>query len=725
MANKRIDQLNPNLENLNGSELIPIFDTSTNTTERITFNQLFSFIDTQLDLLGSNKWFIPSGTTITVSRNNQNFIYGDLYVEGVLNLEEDSQLVVLNGDIILSGGVISGDGTTLLVELPEVNTYTTGTRLEGNILYFNRTDENDAYYVDLTKFLFTGNTASTNINNIYVSNLRSISELTLHGKIKQNGNNVSGIGNNIALGNNSTANGNTSFVYSTNSTVSGTRSVVLGGQNINGSVNDTVYVPNLNINTTPSTNNSLPSVLVRDSDGSIKLRQASSITNSVNYANVYFIDNTNGNNFTGQVNDFTKPYSSIEYLIGEGQSVLPTFNVNNRALIYVRRGIYFPNSLNLYGWLLLRDYVDIYFEPGVELRGNFTILDNNNYFVNPGTNVVNCNIYGHAIFDNRTSFVNNPAFLIKGPGSNINIECKEIKARGYALSIDNLTTKSSVFIDCDEIYADTAGFGFVINTRNRANVKINARKKIYSPHRIFYFRNYFDGSFVVNTPETVLTSGGPFGNSLKNILMMEGSTNGAEIEINSNFKNDSNATAGGSASTIYLSKAVTGLCDAKIRVNGDIVNLWDKSFWLQGPTDFLYRGIAKSLLGNVITDSGSKCTFLNSFISKTKDTVDGTSYNNYTFWLETASTTYFINSQLYNNLSGSTVLWLNTNNNDLYLYNSQLIIKNYSGYTIDAISVGNNLVCNNVITNAPYNNIYEATTVTGTTVDIKYNLPNI
>ncbi len=51
-----------------------------------------------------------------------------------------------------------------------------------------------------------------------------------------------------AGGNTSIASGDESFIHSTNSLVTGNRSVVLGGQNITGATDDTVYVPNLNIN---------------------------------------------------------------------------------------------------------------------------------------------------------------------------------------------------------------------------------------------------------------------------------------------------------------------------------------------------------------------------------------------------------------------------------------------------------------------------------------------
>lgn len=52
-----------------------------------------------------------------------------------------------------------------------------------------------------------------------------------------------------AGGNISVASGNTSFIHSTNSLVTGARSVLLGGQNLTGTTDDTVYVPNFTIKT--------------------------------------------------------------------------------------------------------------------------------------------------------------------------------------------------------------------------------------------------------------------------------------------------------------------------------------------------------------------------------------------------------------------------------------------------------------------------------------------
>ena len=69
-------------------------------------------INSLASLVGNgNRWHIPSGTTLTIETDYQHFIYGDMVIEGVLQLSGNSQLVVLNGNIILSGGSIVGPGS--------------------------------------------------------------------------------------------------------------------------------------------------------------------------------------------------------------------------------------------------------------------------------------------------------------------------------------------------------------------------------------------------------------------------------------------------------------------------------------------------------------------------------------------------------------------------------------------------------------------------------------
>jgi len=211
MPNKRIDQLNPNLNSLTGNELIPIFDLSSNTTEKITIDTLGAYIDSindtfinsvgfnnSTDLLtlyrndGTNlsttinrynRWYVPSGQTLTIPNNFQSFIYGDFIVEGTVNLQENAQLVVLNGNIIcVSGGTIIGSGTTYSIDLPEFNTFVTNGIFNNTTKQINFTGNYGftPFNVDLSPLIFTGNTISECISDIYVSNVHSCSPLHIN-----------------------------------------------------------------------------------------------------------------------------------------------------------------------------------------------------------------------------------------------------------------------------------------------------------------------------------------------------------------------------------------------------------------------------------------------------------------------------------------------------------------------------------------------------------------
>lgn len=69
MPNKRIDQLNLNLNPLTGSELIPIFDIVNDTTERITLDTLSNYIGSG-DTYVTGLTYTLSASTLTVKRND-------------------------------------------------------------------------------------------------------------------------------------------------------------------------------------------------------------------------------------------------------------------------------------------------------------------------------------------------------------------------------------------------------------------------------------------------------------------------------------------------------------------------------------------------------------------------------------------------------------------------------------------------------------------------------
>jgi hypothetical protein len=89
----------------------------TNTDEVLVIDNN-GYVKTIPNLMGiGNMWHIPVGYTLTVPDNYQSFIYGDILIEGTIDLQTNAQLVILNGNIILSGGSIVGSGTTYLVTL--------------------------------------------------------------------------------------------------------------------------------------------------------------------------------------------------------------------------------------------------------------------------------------------------------------------------------------------------------------------------------------------------------------------------------------------------------------------------------------------------------------------------------------------------------------------------------------------------------------------------------
>lgn len=246
-----------------------------------------------------NKNYIPSGETFTVPNGYQNFVYGDVIIEGTLNIEENGELVVLNGDIIISGGTIVGSGTTYSVTLPEFNTfvtsgnynstskqitfngnfgfnpfsvnlsglstdnfYTTGATLNGGIIEFSRNDTANAYSVDLNSLKFTGNTSGNCITDLYVTNVYGCSPLNIQTDLNVNGS----VSATTYYGDGSNLSGiSTQDIYVTGGTFSnGTASFT---NNIGGTFNVT------GITTTPSVNYIIYKALVSLSGGIFTVTQ--------------------------------------------------------------------------------------------------------------------------------------------------------------------------------------------------------------------------------------------------------------------------------------------------------------------------------------------------------------------------------------------------------------------------------------------------------------------
>jgi len=165
MADKKITELPLIFSgDITSNDVLPIVDVDLDITNRIELDQLKSYInsgqtDTYItggtfdiysgvttftnnfgdsfqvtDFPVSNYKYIPSGVTVTIPTNTQKFIYGNINIDGELVIEVDSELFVLNGTIITTGGTITQFGNIVMVDLPEFDTKVTGFTYSNNTL---------------------------------------------------------------------------------------------------------------------------------------------------------------------------------------------------------------------------------------------------------------------------------------------------------------------------------------------------------------------------------------------------------------------------------------------------------------------------------------------------------------------------------------------------------------------------------------------------------------
>jgi hypothetical protein len=168
--------------------------TLTNPTGGIIANAL-------IDINADSRWYIPSGSTVEIGSYSQSFVYGDLYVLGELILNDNSQLIILNGNLILSGGTItvSGSGQTVLVDLPTFGDLITSGTYSGGTLTLSTSNGTDVtvngFFTGSTDVFTTGVTydnltntitLTDNTNTTFNAYIDSVSGLTVNGDLKSN-----------------------------------------------------------------------------------------------------------------------------------------------------------------------------------------------------------------------------------------------------------------------------------------------------------------------------------------------------------------------------------------------------------------------------------------------------------------------------------------------------------------------------------------------------------
>jgi hypothetical protein len=212
----------------------------------------------------------------------------DLYVSNVYGCSPITihDTITYNGCIIDSAttnSFIFGDSHVLTG-----TSGTHGTGFDSNVLLGGSNNRITPFQIGTYNTIIGGSNNTLGISRLLSSSIISSDDSTISGSNGPNvilggsNNTLDGSNGNVILGGftNSltTGSGRSVIVGGRDNIISGvTDSVIIGGDNIVATSDSTVYVPSLNIGTA-SNDNVLSNILVRDSDGTIKYRAASSLT---------------------------------------------------------------------------------------------------------------------------------------------------------------------------------------------------------------------------------------------------------------------------------------------------------------------------------------------------------------------------------------------------------------------------------------------------------------
>ena len=189
-----------------------------------------------------NRWHVPYGVTVTVPYDFQTFIYGDLYVEGTIDVQTNGQLVVLNGNIIMSGGSIVGSGTTYVIQLPDFDTKVTNLTLSGDVL---TVIQNDLSSYSVTLPIFNGGSGNC-ITDLYVTNIHGCSPITVHDNLQNVTSTANGLFG-ISFGSNNINNSDFSTIAGgSNNTITSYNGATSPNNFIGGGIANVIYSYNSN-----------------------------------------------------------------------------------------------------------------------------------------------------------------------------------------------------------------------------------------------------------------------------------------------------------------------------------------------------------------------------------------------------------------------------------------------------------------------------------------------
>lgn len=310
--------------------------------------------------------------------------------------------------------------------------------------------------------------------------------------------------------------------------------------------------------------------------------QLDGIPTEIYYSDVFIVDPLYG--FIDPLQGrFDKPYISIGQALSAANAINPS--VNNRAMVWIRKGEYFNQFLNAY------NNVDVYCEPGVVFVDGFRLTDST------AAMAVNFNWYGFAKWNIQSTV---PSFRWQY-ASTVLIQGDSFVNTGAISICFNVTVGSSnITYDFNSMESLlTLGNGFAFSWRNNCNGTINVRKSIKSPHVHHDIRASHSGKIQINCPRNILTAVNVYGGNFKQILYATSTIATSEVELNGDSFNEMPTYLGGVSAMIRWQ--VLGKCVHNGNINGgQVPAVWNAS---SGRVEVY--GDIKSNINTIVTQFGS------------------------------------------------------------------------------------------------------------------------
>jgi len=361
----------------------------------------------------------------------------------------------------------------------------------------------------------------------------------------------------------------------------------------------------------------------------------------VKYVNVIFVDSVYGNDMTGTVGDFTKPFLTPYNAVQIANTISRT--ITKRVLVWIRKGEYSNSSFNPF------TNMDVYCEPGVVFTNSFLLNDNNT------GGPTNFNMYGYAqwnIVQSIYMFRWNYASTVFIQGNSI------VNTGSIGLSYLVTTGTSNVTYDFNSIEStQTAGSGYAFTWRDNSNGNVNVKNFIKSPHTHHDIRANHNGTVNINCPNNILTAANYFGGNFKQILYASSALSTSIITVNGNLINEGVTYLGGLEAMVTCTSG-----NPLITINGNITT----------PAGIGVSGRSSEIIvvnGNVTAG----IYVANQLTGAGESYFNGGVYQNLTenpaFLLSASKKLFIRNASIYNNVDVTSTVDVLSNTSKLYMYN--------------------------------------------------------